>query len=57
MLRAQDRKSNKRVRAMINMSKGASKAVLEDAKVGLDGGGGGGEVKAVMHGVGREDGV
>lgn len=33
-LRAQDRKSNKRVRAMINMNKGASKAVLDDAKVG-----------------------
>lgn len=32
-LRAQDKKSNKRVKAMINMSKGASKAVLEDAKV------------------------
>ncbi|KAK4293608.1 hypothetical protein Pmani_033709 [Petrolisthes manimaculis] len=31
-LRAQDRKSNKRVKAMINMSKGASKAVLEEAK-------------------------
>ncbi|MPC18383.1 Protein SPT2 [Portunus trituberculatus] len=32
MLRAQDRKSNKRIKAMINMSKGASKSVLEDAK-------------------------
>lgn len=31
-LRAQDRKSNKRIKAMINMSKGASKSVLDDAK-------------------------
>ncbi|KAK8738597.1 hypothetical protein OTU49_003957 [Cherax quadricarinatus] len=31
-LRAQDRKSNQRVKAMINRNKGASKSVLEDAK-------------------------
>ncbi|XP_071542189.1 protein SPT2 homolog [Panulirus ornatus] len=31
-LRAQDKKSNKRVKAMINRNKGASKAVLDDAK-------------------------
>ncbi|XP_068225805.1 protein SPT2 homolog [Palaemon carinicauda] len=31
-LRAQDRKANQRVSAMINRTKGASKAVLEDAK-------------------------
>ncbi|KAK7070530.1 Protein SPT2 [Halocaridina rubra] len=32
-LRAQDKKSNRRVNAMINRTKGASKSVLEDAKV------------------------
>lgn len=32
-LRAQDRKANKRVNAMINRTKGACKAVLDDAKV------------------------
>ncbi|ROT76990.1 hypothetical protein C7M84_004387 [Penaeus vannamei] len=31
-LRAQDRKANKRVNAMINRTKGACKAVLDDAK-------------------------
>nr|XP_045591988.1 protein SPT2 homolog [Procambarus clarkii] len=31
-LRAQDRKSNQRVKAMINRNKGASKSVLDDAK-------------------------